>query len=194
MAGTETTATATEWVLAELIRHPDIQARLQTELDAIIGTTRMAQESDIPDLEYLQAVIRETLRLHPVTPLLRPQSSNSEPTELDGYHIPANSLIFVNVWALGRDPALWDRPESFDPGRMGQAEYQPEYHPEYQPGLESVVSVAVARLVHGFRWWGADGRAPADMDVRERLRLSLQMRSPLCRVCCEARRRIRVCN
>jgi hypothetical protein len=180
-AGTETTATATEWVLAELIRHPDIQARLQTELDTIIGTTRMAQESDIPDLEYLHAVVRETLRLHPVTPLLRPHSSNSEPTELGGYHIPANSRVFVNVWAIGRDPALWDRPERFDPGRMDQTEYQPGL--DYQ----SVVSVAVARLVHGFRWWGADGRAPADMDVRERLGLSLQMRSPLCRVCCEAR-------
>ncbi|KAG0584508.1 hypothetical protein KC19_3G213900 [Ceratodon purpureus] len=215
MAGAETTATTIEWALAELLHHPDIQTNLQTELDTVIGTTRMAQESDIPNLPYLHAVIRESFRLHPVSPLMIPHS-NSEATELDGYHIPANSHIFINSWAIGRDSSIWSSPEHFDPERFHKSnKFLDSQSSEDQrsmvgidykglsyellpfgsgrrgcPGMQiasHVVSVAVARLVHGFRWSLADDRAPEDMDMEERFGMNLQMRSPLHRVCCEKR-------
>lgn len=201
MAGTETTALTTEWALAELLHHPCIQQKLQTELDAVIGTARMAQESDLPNLNYLHAVVRETFRLHPPAPLMLPHS-NSEPTQIDGYHIPANSHVFIHVWAIGRDPQIWSHPEVFDPDRFDGAHDQMDYKGlDFEllpfgsgrrkcPGMQSgalMVNLTIARLVHAFRWSLADGVKPEDMDLAERFGLNLQLQSPLCRVRCEPR-------
>lgn len=64
-AGTETSATTSEWALAELVRHPEAMTKLQDELNAVIGPERVPQESDIANLPYLQAVVKETFRVHP---------------------------------------------------------------------------------------------------------------------------------
>jgi cytochrome P450 len=94
---------ATEWALSELLRNPEAMAKAT---------------ADIPRLPYLEAVVKETLRVHPVAPLLAPRLSR-EDTSVGGYDIPAGTRVFVNVWAIARDPALWgDASEEFRPERF----------------------------------------------------------------------------
>ena len=116
IAGIDTSAITIEWVLAELINHPNIMNKARQEIDSVIGETRLIQESDIAKLPYLQATIKETMRLHPAVPLLPRESSKS--CTINGYDIPENTRLFVNVWAIGRDPKYWEDPLEFKPERF----------------------------------------------------------------------------
>uniref|UniRef100_J3MFU0 BHLH domain-containing protein n=1 Tax=Oryza brachyantha TaxID=4533 RepID=J3MFU0_ORYBR len=115
-AGTDTAAITLDWALSELINNPDVLRKLQAELDAVVGNGRLADELDIPNLPYLQAVARETMRLHPAAPMVTRRSR--EPCTVDGYDVPAGATVFVNVWAIGRDPACWPEPLEFRPERL----------------------------------------------------------------------------
>ncbi|KAK6118405.1 hypothetical protein DH2020_047822 [Rehmannia glutinosa] len=117
VAGMDTSATSVEWALSELIRHPQIMKKLQNELESVVGLDHMVEEHHLHRLEYLDNVIKETLRLHPVAPLLIPHES-MEDCVLDGFHIPKKSRVLVNVWAIGRDPNVWPDPETFSPERF----------------------------------------------------------------------------
>jgi len=93
-------------------------AKATGELDRVVGGGRLVTEEDIPRLPYLDAVVKEALRVHPVAPLLAPRLSR-EDTSVGGYDIPAGTRVFVNVWAIARDPALWgDASEEFRPERF----------------------------------------------------------------------------
>ncbi|KAH9323397.1 hypothetical protein KI387_018036, partial [Taxus chinensis] len=95
MAGSDTSATTIEWAMAELIRNPHTMKRVQEELDQVVGHNRRVEESDIDQLPYLHAAVKEVFRLHPPIPLLVPhQAENS--CEVAGYSIPKNSKIMVN--------------------------------------------------------------------------------------------------
>jgi cytochrome P450 family 93 subfamily A len=115
-AGTSTTALTIEWALAELINHPDILEKLVAEIDTVVGEDRLVDEADIPQLPYLQAVIKETLRLHPTGPLIARRCT--EACTVDSYSVPAGMTVFINVWALGRDPESWTTPLDFYPERF----------------------------------------------------------------------------
>ena len=78
---------------------------------------RVVTEGDIPQLKYLQAVINETFRLYPPAPLNLPHQ-NHEPCTVAGYYIPANTWLHINMWAMGRDPSIWERPKEFFPDRF----------------------------------------------------------------------------
>ncbi|PAN42589.1 hypothetical protein PAHAL_8G149200 [Panicum hallii] len=117
VAGTDTTSTIVEWSLSELIRHPDILRQAQDELDAVVGRGRLVSESDLPRLTFFNAVIKETFRLHPSTPLSLPRMA-AEECEVAGYRIPKGSELLVNVWGIARDPALWPDPLVFRPARF----------------------------------------------------------------------------
>lgn len=105
-----------EWGLKELINHPTAMDKARKEIDSVIGKDRIAKESDITNLPYLQAVVKETLRLHPPGPLMARESSGN--CSIAGYNIPANTRVFINVWALGRDPEYWENPLGFQPERF----------------------------------------------------------------------------
>ncbi|KAI3471555.1 hypothetical protein Pfo_028205 [Paulownia fortunei] len=115
-AGTDTSAITVEWALAELINHPDVLKKAAQEIDSVIGNNGLVEESDIPNLPYLQAIVKETLRLHPTGPLIVRQSSKD--CTIAGYHIPAKTRLFVNVWAIGRDPNHWEDALEFRPQRF----------------------------------------------------------------------------
>ncbi|XVF37233.1 hypothetical protein REPUB_Repub19eG0128900 [Reevesia pubescens] len=115
-AATDTTAIALEWALAELINHPEVLKKAQKEIDEVVGNNRLAEESDSPRLEYLQAIIKETFRLHPPIPMISRQSI--EECKINGYTIPAQSLLFVNIWGIGRNPVVWENPFKFQPERF----------------------------------------------------------------------------
>ncbi|KAH7298450.1 hypothetical protein KP509_25G043900 [Ceratopteris richardii] len=79
--------------------------------------TLLHADEDAKDLPYLYNVVKEVLRLHPVVPLLVPRISSTE-TTVEGYFLPSGTIAFVNVWAIARDPKIWDRPEDFSPERF----------------------------------------------------------------------------
>jgi cytochrome P450 len=117
MAGTDTSAITIEWALAELINNPDVMDNAKQEIDSVmLDMNRLIEESDIPNLPYLQAIVKETLRIHPTAPILGRQSSES--CLVYGYEIQANTNLFVNLWSMGRDPKLWENPLEFRPERF----------------------------------------------------------------------------
>ncbi|MED6158012.1 hypothetical protein PIB30_028832 [Stylosanthes scabra] len=116
VAGTDTTAVTMEWAMAELMKNPGVMEKAHQELDAVVGKKRIVEESDIPNLPYIQAIVKETLRLHPAGPLIFRQSSKT--AMVKGYEIPAKTRLFINVWAIGRDPKHWENPLEFTPKRF----------------------------------------------------------------------------
>ncbi|KAF2320205.1 hypothetical protein GH714_025896 [Hevea brasiliensis] len=116
-AGSETTSAATEWAMAELLRKPEAMRKVKEELNEVVGENRNVEESDIEKLPYLQAVVKEALRLHPSVPLLVPRNTMQD-TNFMGYHIAKDTQVFVNAWAIGRDPDSWEDPLTFKPERF----------------------------------------------------------------------------
>jgi len=92
--------------------------KLQDELESVVGLGRMVCESDLPKLVYLQAAVKETLRLHPSGPLLVRHLFGTASCNVLGYEIPQNTLVLVNVWAIGRNPKSWEDAEEFKPERF----------------------------------------------------------------------------
>eukprot|EP00252_Welwitschia_mirabilis_P026281 TRINITY_DN854_c0_g2_i1.p1 TRINITY_DN854_c0_g2~~TRINITY_DN854_c0_g2_i1.p1 ORF type:complete len:504 (-),score=79.75 TRINITY_DN854_c0_g2_i1:21-1532(-) len=117
IAGTGTTTITIEWAMAELIRNPSALKKAQTEIDQVVGKGKIIDETDIEDLEYLQAVIKETLRLHSPAPLLVPHRAEKS-CEIGGFVVPKDAQIIVNFWAIGRDPEIWEKPQKFSPERF----------------------------------------------------------------------------
>jgi cytochrome P450 len=117
VGGTETTSNTVEWAMAELMHRPQLLAKAREELDAVVGRDAVVEESHLPRLHYLHAVIKETLRLHPALPLMVPHCPDADAT-VAGYRVPAGTRVFVNVWAIMRDPAVWKDPEEFVPERF----------------------------------------------------------------------------
>ncbi|XP_062117601.1 cytochrome P450 93A3-like [Humulus lupulus] len=116
VAGTGTSAITIEWALAELINHPNIMKKAIEEIDSIVGKARLVEESDIVDLPYIQAITKETLRLHPAGPLILREST--ENCTINGYYIPKKTRVYINSWAIGRDLKYWENPLEFKPERF----------------------------------------------------------------------------
>ncbi|XP_061348423.1 3,9-dihydroxypterocarpan 6A-monooxygenase-like [Gastrolobium bilobum] len=122
MAGTDTSSITTEWALAELINNPHVMEKARQEIDSVTGKSRLIQESDLINLPYMRAVVKETLRIHPTSPFIVRESSES--CNVCGYEIPSKCLLFVNLWSMGRDPNLWKDPLEFRPQRFINEENQ----------------------------------------------------------------------
>nr|AAL66194.1 cytochrome P450 [Pyrus communis] len=195
----DTSATAIIWTLAELLRHPKVMKRLQEELQSVIGMDRMVEESDLPKLDYLSMVVKESFRLHPVAPLLVPHQSMEDIT-VDGYHTPKKSRIFINIWTIGRDPKSWDNAEEFYPERFMNRNVDLRGHdfqlipfgsgrrgcPAMQLGL-TTVRLALGNLLHCSNWELPSGMLPKDLDMTEKFGLSLSkakhlLATPTCRL------------
>lgn len=194
--GTESSAVTIEWAMSELLRRPDALRAATAELDRVIGHGRWVTERDLPDLPYIDAVVKETMRLHPVGPLLVPHHAR-EHTVVAGYDVPAGARVLVNVWAIARDPASWpDAPDAFRPerflnGSSGASVDVRGAHFELLPfgagrrmcpahGLAmKLVTAGVANLVHGFAWRLPDGMAPEDVSMEELFGLSTRRKVPL---------------
>ncbi|TVU18798.1 hypothetical protein EJB05_34912, partial [Eragrostis curvula] len=123
----ETTLWVIEWGVAELVNHPAIQSKLRDELTTVLGPGVPVTEPDLERLPYLQAVVKETLRLRMAIPLLVPHM-NLDDGKLNGYDIPAESKILVNAWFLANDPKKWVKPEEYRPERFLEEEKAVEAH------------------------------------------------------------------
>lgn len=92
--------------MTELVRNPNILSKAKTELQTVVGENKQViEESDISKLPYLQAVIKETFRYHPPGPFLARRKDENE-VVIDGYVVPKNALVLVNIWGIGRDPRI----------------------------------------------------------------------------------------
>lgn len=116
VAAIETTLWSMEWAIAELVNHSTVQCKIRDEISTVLkGAT--VTESNLHELPYLQATVKETLRLHTPIPLLVPHM-NLEEAKLGGYTIPRESKVVVNAWWLANNPAWWKDPEEFRPERF----------------------------------------------------------------------------
>ncbi|CAA7052118.1 unnamed protein product [Microthlaspi erraticum] len=102
--------------MAEMVNNPDILERLREEIDAVVGKTRLIQEKDLPNLPFLQALVKEGLRLHPPAALL--VRTCQESCEIKGLYIPEKTTLVVNAYHAMRDPDYWEHPDEFRPERF----------------------------------------------------------------------------
>ncbi|CAL5371105.1 unnamed protein product [Camellia sinensis] len=116
-AGTDTTSNTVEWAMAELLQNPETLKKAKAELEQTIGKGKLVEESDISRLPYLQAIVKETSRIHPPVPFLIPRKVETD-VEVCGYIVPQGAQVLVNAWAIGRDPSIWPYPTSFMPERF----------------------------------------------------------------------------
>ncbi|CAK9208507.1 unnamed protein product [Sphagnum troendelagicum] len=191
MAGTDASATTIEWALVELLKHPKVMKKVQDELDGVVGDGRFVNENDIPQLKYLQAIVKETFRLHPPAPLLVPHES-IESCEINGYHVPAKTRIFVNIWAIHRSLCAYENPLDFNPERfvgnevdLKGSDFQllpfgsgRRMCPALSLGLITV-QMELAMLLHSFMWKLPIGEKPEDIDMGEVFGISTPKAIPL---------------
>ncbi|KAK4281836.1 hypothetical protein QN277_013284 [Acacia crassicarpa] len=188
MAGTDTSALTTEWGLAELINHERVMKKAREEIERVVGRNRIVEESDIANLPYLQAVVKEILRIHPTGPLLVRESS--ERCKVGGYEIEEKTQLFVNVWAIGRDPKHWEKAEEFRPERFVEGKKQMEMRGQHFelipfgsgrrgcPGTSlalQVVEANLGALIQCFDWKVEGGK----VDMEEKPGLTLSRAHPL---------------
>jgi cytochrome P450 len=190
-ASSETSATTLKWAMAELMRNPAVMRKAQDEVrGALAGHDEVAEDS-LVNLRYLQLVIKETLRLHPPAPLLLPRECRS-PCQVLGYDVPRGTMVLVNAWAIGRDPALWDAPEDFVPERFEESgrdfkgmdfEFIPfgagrRMCPGMVFGLAHI-ELALAALLFHFDWKLPEGVVAEEIDMAEAVAITAPPRSDL---------------
>ncbi|CAN1174491.1 Cytochrome P450 76C4 [Linum perenne] len=191
VAGTDTSSATLEWAMAELLRNPKTFAKAREELDQIVGKGNHLQESDITQLPYLQAILKETFRLYPAAPLLLPRKAGSD-VEICGFTVPKGAQILVNAWAIGRDPKTWNNPNSFMPERFMGSKTDVRGHSfelipfgggrRICPGLPlamRMLHVMLGSLIHWFDWKLEDGVDPENLDMEEKSGTTLQKAKPL---------------
>jgi cytochrome P450 len=198
-AGTDSTAAVVQWVMANLVDQPEIQAKLRAEIRDVAGDG-VVDEQNLPRMPYLKAVVLEGLRRHPPAQFVMPHAATTtegyDDTPYGGFHVPRHASVNFALAEMGLDEAVWPdarrfRPERFLPGGEGAGLHLTGSKGEIKmipfgagrracPGIElSLLHLEyfVAALVASFEW-----RAPVDgeqVDFAERLELSIVMRRPL---------------
>ncbi|EOY19787.1 Cytochrome P450 [Theobroma cacao] len=194
VAGTDTSAATVIWAMTFLLKNPRSMKKVQEEVRNLIGNNDFVNEDDIQDLPYLKAVIKETFRLQPIAPLLLPRETIRK-CDIDGYEIPAQTLVFVNAWAIGKDPEAWENPNEFYPERFigSSIDYKGldfELIPfgagrRGCPGIHmgiATVELALANLLCKFDWEMPAGMNKDDLDFDVIPGLAMHKKNALCLV------------
>ncbi|KAK7353967.1 hypothetical protein VNO80_19423 [Phaseolus coccineus] len=192
LGGSDTTSTTLEWAMSELIRNPGTMKKVQEEVRRVARDKSKIEDNDIDEMKYLKCVIKETLRLHPPAPLLVPRETTSN-VKLGGYDIPEKTMVFVNAWAIQRDPEFWEMPEEFLPERFEKGEFNfngrdlqfipfgsgKRKCPAMAFGLATVEYVLANLLCH-FDWkLSKSGESDSDLDMTEKFGLTTSRKEPL---------------
>lgn len=179
VGGTDTTSTALEWAMAELVKNPTSMKRAQEEIRSVVKGKSKIHMKDIEKMDYLKCVVKETLRLHPSLPPLVPRETATN-LKWRGYDIPAKTRVFVNAWAIQRDPQVWDNPEDFLPDRFlnntvdlnGQNFQFIPFGAGRRgcPGISfalAAIEYVIANLLYWFDWKLPRGEVLEDLDMIE---------------------------
>ncbi|WCJ39406.1 Cytochrome P450 superfamily protein [Euphorbia peplus] len=189
--GTESSAVTVEWAISELVKKPEVFKKATEELDRVVGRERWVEEKDIVNLPYVNAIAKETMRLHPVAPMLVPRLCR-EDTKIGNYDIQKGTRALVNVWTIGRDPTIWENPDEFCPERFIGKDIDVKGHdfellpfgagrrmcPGYPLGVK-VIQSSLANLLHGFNWELPSGVTQKDLNMEEIFGLSTPKKFPL---------------
>ncbi|MBA0623570.1 hypothetical protein Godav_009027, partial [Gossypium davidsonii] len=190
LAAVDTKAVTLTWVLSLLLNNRDALNKVVKELDIHVGNNRLVEESDMKNLVYLQAVIKETMRLYPAAPLSLIHAA-TEDCRVSGYQVAAGTWLITNLYKLHRDPGIWSDPEEFRPERfMTTHKYVDVKGQNFElipfssgrrmcPGVSfalQVLHLTVANLLHQF-----DFATPLDeaFDMRQGPALTIFKATPL---------------
>ncbi|KAH1256339.1 Cytochrome P450 71B37 [Glycine max] len=191
-AGTDTTAATSVWAMTALVKNPRVMKKVQEEVRNVGGTKDFLDEDDIQKLPYFKAMIKETLRLHLPSQLLIPRESTEE-CIVDGYRIPAKTIVYVNAWVIQRDPEVWKNPEEFCPERFldSAIDYRGQ---DFElipfgagrricPGIPMaavILELVLANLLHSFDWKLPQGMVKEDIDVEVLPGITQHKKNHLC--------------
>nr|ACU18750.1 unknown [Glycine max] len=200
-AGTDTTAATSVWAMTALVKNPRVMKKVQEEVRNVGGTKDFLDEDDIQKLPYFKAMIKETLRLHLPGPLLVPRESTEE-CIVDGYRIPAKTIVYVNAWVIQRDPEVWKNPEEFCPERFldSAIDYRGQ---DFElipfgagrricPGIlmaAVTLELVLANLLHSFDWELPQGIVKEDIDFEVLPGITQHKKNHLC-LCAKTRSHI----
>ncbi|KAK2452314.1 cytochrome P450 83B1 [Trifolium repens] len=174
IAGTDTSTAIVVWTMTALMNNPRVMNKVQMEIRNLYKGKDFINEDDIEKLSYLKLVVKETMRLFPPSPLLVPRET-IENCNIDGYEIKPKTLVYVNAWAIGRDPENWEDPEEFYPERFftSSVDFKGKNFelipfgsgrrmcPAMNMGMITV-ELSLANLIHSFDW-----KLPNDFDKEQ---------------------------
>nr|GMC53502.1 cytochrome P450 83B1-like [Ipomoea batatas]GMC53503.1 cytochrome P450 83B1-like [Ipomoea batatas] len=194
VAGSDTSAALVVWAVTALMKEPRIMNIVQSEIRDRVGKKCRIDEEDIQELPYFKAVVKETMRLYPPVPLLVDRETLSKCT-IDGYEIKPKMLVFVNGWAIARDPECWENPHEFYPERFldNKVDYKGqdfEFIPfgagrRICPGMTLGVAsaeLALANLLYAFDWELPSWLKKEDIDTNVSPGITMHKKIPLCLV------------
>ncbi|KDP28115.1 hypothetical protein JCGZ_13886 [Jatropha curcas] len=188
--GIDSTAATMEFMMAELVKNPRIMRKAQEEIRRVVGNSKSKiTEYDISQMEYLKCIMKETVWFHGSAIIPRQTSA----IKLKGYDIPEKTRVPINLWAIQRDPTLWDRPEEFLQDRfLNISDDSDQEHRKLLfsfgsgrrvcPGLAyayAEVEYAIANLLYWFDWELPDGGRREDLDMSEVVSFAIRKKTPL---------------
>ncbi|XVE90372.1 hypothetical protein DITRI_Ditri20bG0072300 [Diplodiscus trichospermus] len=195
-AGTDTTSTVLQWIMANMVKYPHVQEKLFMEIKGVVGDgEKDIKEDDLQKMPYLKAVILEGLRRHPPGHFVLPHTVR-EDAILGGFLVPKNATINFMVAEMGRDPKVWEDPMAFKPERFLSNDnktvevFDPTGSREIKmmpfgvgrricPGLGLAMlhlEYFVANLVWNFEWKAMDGD---EVSLEEKQEFTVVMKTPL---------------
>ncbi|XP_065022664.1 cytochrome P450 78A5-like [Musa acuminata AAA Group] len=186
--GTDTVAILLEWIMARMVLHQEIQSTAQSEIDAVVGSSRLVADADIANLPYLRSIVKESLRMHPPGPLLSWARLAVHDVHVGPSFVPAGTTAMVNMWAITHDGRIWADPDDFKPERFMEENVSVlgsdlRLAPfgsgrRVCPGKAlalATVHLWLAQLLQRFKWVPAE----TGVDLAESLKMSLEMQTPL---------------
>nr|QNS29993.1 cytochrome P450 [Nothapodytes nimmoniana] len=190
LGATDTTSATIEWAMVEIIKHPEVKKKIYEELANVVGESNIVEELHQEKLQYLNAVVKETLRLHSPAPFLIPRFP-SQTTTVDGYIVPAGCKMFLNVYAMHRDPQIWENPMEFQPERFLSSADKLDFSGNNfrflpfgsgrricagVPLADRMLSFVLASFLHSFEWKLPEG---TELDFSHKLGIATRKAIPL---------------
>ncbi|KAL6847298.1 hypothetical protein ACP4OV_023151 [Aristida adscensionis] len=181
--------------MALLLNNPVVLQKATAEIDSVVGTSRLLQESDLGDLPYLRGVIMETLRLYPLAPNHIPHKASRD-CVIAGHAVARGTMVLVDVYSMQRDPSVWEDPEKFAPERFmdTKTDGRDRWMMPFGIGRRKcpgdglamrTVGVALGVIVQCFEW---ERLGEEKVDMSEGSGLTMPMAVPLvakCRPCAQ---------